>query len=338
MFWIAALFVFELLSSDTSGGTWHFPDQSQFAGPLTLITPDWHVAGRIYTSGHGVFRSDDFGQTWLTLDRDLRLQYLFADPSTPDRLYAASGGSLLRSVDAATTWTAIPTPRKLPSFLVIDAAGILYATDPEGSFRSADGGDTWSPVMPVPLGGAPTSADPATPGLLYAVSCPLVGGFFFCGIYRTQNGAGSWEGPILEAGVFEQVRRIESSAVTPRTVYVALTAHDLGSSSGVVLASHDRGDNWDRVFLTADLGSIATDPIRSSVFYVSALRYALSKNTVGVYEVSPERTTLLGQKNFAVSRLAVARDGSVLYAINTAGELATLRLVPPPRPQLVRFR
>jgi hypothetical protein len=71
---------------------------------------------------------------------------------------------------------------------------------------------------------------------------------------------------------------------------------------------------------------------------VSTLRWVFSKNPVGVYEVSGGQPELIGQEDFAVKRLAVAPDGSALYAIDATGELAVFQLSPPHRPKNVPFR
>jgi photosystem II stability/assembly factor-like uncharacterized protein len=336
---VAVLVALGFLRSENGGASWHFPDQSQFDGPLTLIATDRHNVGRLYAAGRGVFRSDDFGETWQTVNQDLRPQILAVDASTPERLYVVSGGSIWRSGDAGTSWKRIPTPSMSTGSLVIDSAGTLYTTGSGEVFRSEDAGDDWSLVTSIPLEGGVVAADARIPGVVYAVSCPIVGfGFFSCAIYKTTDAAVAWEGSLLDTTIFEAVLQIESSFTTPRTVYVALSYHKLGSSKGTVLASQDGGANWNTVFSSVDVGAIACDQVRPSVFYVSTLRHAVSRNTVGVYEVADGQTKLLGEEDFAVKRLAAAPDGSALYAIDASGEFAVFQLSPPHRPKLVPFR
>ena len=334
----SALVALAFFHGENRGASWHFPDKSQFNGPVTLIATDLHNVRRLYAAGHGLFRSDDFGETWQVLNQDLRPQVLAVDPTTPERLYAVSGGSIWRSADAGASWKQISAPPDSVGYLVVDSIGTLYATGSGESFRSENAGDDWSLVTPIPFRGGFFAADPLAPGVLYAAACPLFGGFFSCVIYKTTDASITWDGPILSTAVFEVVLQIELTSTAPRTVYVALSGHDLGSSRGTVLASLDGGDHWNTVFSSVDIGAMAPDPVRSSVFYVSTLRHAVSRNTVGVYEVSGGQARLLGQEDFAVTRLEAAPDGSALYAIDAAQELAVFRLSQPHRPKSVPFR
>jgi photosystem II stability/assembly factor-like uncharacterized protein len=334
----AILFAFGFLPTEGGVASWHFPDQSQFNGPVTLIATDRHNAGRLFAAGLGVFRSDNFGETWKALNQDLRPLILTVDPSTPERLYVVSRGSIWRSVDAGVSWRQILTPSPSVGSLVIDSAGTLYATGSGEAFRSENAGADWSLVTPIPFDGGVVAADSRTPGVVYAVSCTIVGfGFFVCEIFKTTDASITWQ-PILGTDLFEAVLQIDSTFVRPGTVYVALWAHDGVGSKGTVKASRDGGDHWDTVFSSVNIGAIAPDPVLSSVFYVSTLRWVFSKNPVGVYEVSGGQPELIGQEDFAVKRLAVAPDGSALYAIDATGELAVFQLSPPHRPKNVPFR
>ncbi len=64
----------------------------------------------------GVFRSDDAGKTWTKVNQERKLRQrawyygrIFADPSDPNKVYAANVG-FFRSDDAGKTWNSIPTP------------------------------------------------------------------------------------------------------------------------------------------------------------------------------------------------------------------------------------
>ena len=67
---------------------------------------------RVYAAGeHGLYRSDDAGETWQATTQGLPegdMAALALDPRQPQRLYAAtSAGALYLSEDGATSWRAL---------------------------------------------------------------------------------------------------------------------------------------------------------------------------------------------------------------------------------------
>jgi hypothetical protein len=81
--------------------------------------------------------SDDGGASWrypVSLGRSISA--LTFDPLHPERLWAAAGGSVLRSEDRGATWRSIPLPVKdrivVGLALVSDGRGTLWAITSEG--------------------------------------------------------------------------------------------------------------------------------------------------------------------------------------------------------------
>ncbi len=78
-------------------------------GNIQGIDLDPTTPGRLYLNSdmEGSYRSDDYGQTWQYIGRDLSYSYVNAvavDPSDPNRVYAGTAGSLEISDDAGQSW------------------------------------------------------------------------------------------------------------------------------------------------------------------------------------------------------------------------------------------
>ncbi|MDH3283113.1 MAG: hypothetical protein OEQ13_00090 [Acidobacteriota bacterium] len=176
--------------------------------------------------GEGVFKTTDGGTTWTNvgLDAVRRIGRVAIDPVNPQRVFvAASGGlygrdtnrGLYRSTDGGQTWSQV--------LYVADDAGVVdVAIDPSdptriyaaswqrfrgdnqsyfggaasGIYRSTDGGDSWSLLT----NGLPSGPDVGRIGLAIAPSntsrvYAIVGrtGGWLDGVYRTDNGGGSWQ-------------------------------------------------------------------------------------------------------------------------------------------------
>ncbi len=144
----------------------------------------------------GIWKTDDFGQTWSPIFDAQPTQSIGAiavAPSNPDILYVASGEGLrrpdlsvgdgiYRSADAGATWKhlglrdgqQIPTlaidPRD-PDRLFAAVLGHPYGPNAErGIFCSKDGGATWERALYVDAdtGGWDVCFDPANPDVMYA--------------------------------------------------------------------------------------------------------------------------------------------------------------------------
>lgn len=178
------------------------------------------VRGVMTSSGDGVYRSTDAGQTWthLGLEATDHLSDLVIHPDDPDVVYVAAQGNpyrpteqrgIYRSRDGGQSWEKI--------FFVDDSAGasglvmdpsnprILYAATwshrrypwtmqsggpGSGLWKSTDGGDTWQRLtegLPELMGKTAITVSPANPQRLWANIEAEKGG-----VYRSDNGGKSW--------------------------------------------------------------------------------------------------------------------------------------------------
>jgi hypothetical protein len=177
-------------------------------------------------SSSGVFRTDDGGRTWTEKNHgvpvheggDICVHGMAHDPQEPDRIFRQNHDGMFLSEDAGDSWRRIENG--LPR-------GVLTFAKEPGVF------------------GFPVEVDPATG---YAYAFPLAGDDFRyppegkLRVYRTTDRGNSWE-PLAEGmpndPSYTSVLRGAMSVdrLDPCGVYI-------GTTSGHVFASNDRGDHW----------------------------------------------------------------------------------------------
>ncbi len=83
------------------------------AAEATLVLIDPEQPSRVYAADAAtLYRSNDAGQTWEPANEGLSeaVAALALDPRQPEHLYALTApGTLYRSEDGATSWTALPS-------------------------------------------------------------------------------------------------------------------------------------------------------------------------------------------------------------------------------------
>lgn len=116
-------------------------------------------AGRVWaliesSEKPGLYRSDDFGQTWefLTKNQDLRYRpwyymHVFADPQEAETLYINNLG-FWKSTDGGKNFTRIPTPHGDNHDLWIDPNNNrrMIQSNDGGANVSFNGGESWSTI------------------------------------------------------------------------------------------------------------------------------------------------------------------------------------------------
>ncbi len=113
----------------------------------------------------GIFKSTDGGTTWKPIMKGIPDGFSQAElaiaPSNPQRLYATVGASsagIFRSDDAGETWTRATTDNRIPG-RIDEAVPIVFPKDPDSiivtnvvTYKSTDGGRTWTPFKGAPGG------------------------------------------------------------------------------------------------------------------------------------------------------------------------------------------
>lgn len=142
------------------------------------------------TGGHGVFRSEDGGQSWQASGADGT--FFWSVTTSPDsrQVYAASPTKIiLASVDGGGNWQRIEVGAKAYAVAIKpgDPDALALATA-AGLLLSNDGGATWSPASGAPAGNFSSLLFPAAlPGI-------LILGDWAAGVYLLdlESGKGRW--------------------------------------------------------------------------------------------------------------------------------------------------
>ena len=219
----------------------------------------------------GVWRSTDYGSTWMPLFDEQptgSIGAIAVAPSDPRIIYVGTGAGIIRpdlamgdgmykSTDAGKTWTHlglrdsqmianIEVDPSNPNRLFVAALGHPYGPNAErGIFRSTDGGATFEKVL---FKDEYTSAndvriDPSEPSTVYAALWQQQQGFYengsfggtSGGIFKSTDGGSTWKQ--LTAGLPGVLQA--NLAIAPsnsRTIYAMV-----GSAAGANAAGSGRG-------------------------------------------------------------------------------------------------
>jgi photosystem II stability/assembly factor-like uncharacterized protein len=221
----------------------------------------------------GVWKSDDYGRTWMPIFDQAPIQSVGAiavAPSDPNIIYVASGEGLYRpdlsvgngiykSADAGKTWThlglrdgqqipALVVDPRDPNKLMAAVLGHPYGPNQErGIFRSTDGGSNWEKVLykDENTGGSDIEMDPLNPDVLYAALWEIREGPWEDnnqfqgsggGLFKSTDGGSTWRA--LKNGLPNNLAQINVAIAPsqPSRLYatVATTEHGAyGSGAGL---------------------------------------------------------------------------------------------------------
>lgn len=222
------------------------------------------------TSGFGVYRSEDEGNTWIKTGLSTGTYVDFViDPSSTSILYAASGGTILKSTDRATTWSPIyveSRPDRMITDLVVkpdDSSHVLAATSSGDFLLSRDYGNTWRLFSN--LGAVDTVsrlfyAEGSTT-TLYALGAAR-------GLFRSTDGGGTWVSLAPSFASFPGAAAISSIVTVPGKSDVLYTTSNYG-----LLQSNDAGNSWKAIQTLVPFGSqpiklMAVNPQNENILYV----------------------------------------------------------------------
>jgi photosystem II stability/assembly factor-like uncharacterized protein len=234
----------------------------------------------------GVWKTDDFGNTWTAIFDDQptgSVGAIAVAPSNPNIIYVGSGEGLQRpdlsvgdgiykSTDAGKTWThldlsdaeqitAIVVDPKNPDRLFVSAEGHPYGPNPvRGVFRSVDGGKTFEKVLykDENTGAADVVMDPSDPQTLFAAlwaarvaPWEVRSGEYFVipgsGFYKSTDGGSTWR--LVTQGLptaEDGLSRIGIAIAPSNPKRMYLNVETKKEKAGIY-RSDDAGESWQLV-------------------------------------------------------------------------------------------
>jgi photosystem II stability/assembly factor-like uncharacterized protein len=229
------------------------------------------------TTGGGVFKTTDGGNTWLpAADKYFggTIGAIAVSASNPDVVYVGTGeyavrsnvshgDGVFRTTDGGKTWTSLglaetqqiarvvvhPTN---PDIAYVGALGHTFGPNHErGVYKTTDGGRNWTQVLfrDDSTGISDLAMDPSNPDVLYAAFWQvertpwgLTSGGKGGGLFKTTDGGAHWTeitgNPGLPRGLWGNVGLAVSPA-SPKRIWAIIEA-----DSGGVYRSDDGGDTW----------------------------------------------------------------------------------------------
>jgi photosystem II stability/assembly factor-like uncharacterized protein len=247
-----------LFRSRDLGGTWSEIGAGSITGPIASIALDPTAPGVVCvaSTGVGIFRSSDGGDTWTPANEGVTSPYIRAIVAVQSSIYTVADVAVFRSDDHGETWTALGVaglrfPPLLSTIAVTPSSpATFYAATYRGLFKSSDGGTTWE--------GANTGINAINASTLAVPEGNTQVAFAGTGhgVYRTSNRGISWElksdglhyaSDIISLGLDPTNKdRLYAGAVLCCGLYKTVTG----------------GDLWNRVFVTGWVTSIVIDPKR----------------------------------------------------------------------------
>lgn len=164
-------------------------------------------------SGISLFRSDDYGMSWQTAGKGLRVTTITAIEEAGDgTLFAGVNDvGLYSSTDKGATWTHIPNTLPWLSVYEIETRGeYIFVNGNTRVQRSADQGNTWEGLFGLPLG--VKGFEYNSEGILFAGAAT--------GVYTSSDNGDSWQ-PLTDSSfpnvndiVFNAAGHLYTSSVT----------------------------------------------------------------------------------------------------------------------------
>jgi photosystem II stability/assembly factor-like uncharacterized protein len=229
-----------IFTSADTGNTWGATDSLGYGRSVAVRADSVLYAG---TLSNGVYRSTDFGTTWVDWSSGISsitaINDLAVCPSQPERVVAALSdvGAYAISDTGVAVWVPIgPFGGDVNWVEVVGSNNqMLYAATQSGLFRSTDGGGFWEKCAGGPSG------EIAVVRATYGGDTVYVGA---AGYYRSTDGGSSWMEIALPTNPYDEVTALSIDPVDPSIVYIGIGSYLSGTYCHVI-KSTDGGGTWE---------------------------------------------------------------------------------------------
>lgn len=226
----------------------------------------------IYASStaSGIYRSDNSGDLWVRMGIPPNSYRAFAiDPSSTSILYAAKGGTIMKSADGGAVWSTIyveSKPDRGFTDLAVNpaASNMVYASTNKGELLlSKDFGNTWELYSSIGVADSVKSLffAPGSGVVMYALSAGN-------GLYKSTTSGQTWVSLKPNMAKFPNAWSISSIATLPGKQDILYIASGYG-----LLLSTDGGGTWQAIQTLVPFGSqriqfVGVNPQNTNIIYV----------------------------------------------------------------------
>ncbi|HEX7150443.1 MAG TPA: hypothetical protein VF618_03070 [Thermoanaerobaculia bacterium] len=201
---------------------------------------------------------------WTVVGPPANVRTMAVDPHDPNLLYAAGHETVARSADRGATWTVTELPGlTLPSRIrvAVSVPSTLYALGSGELFQSTNGGVSWTRRTVPATFPRDLQVDATNANILVVAAVNFC--FLSCrggGVYRSENGGGSWR----EIGFEHQ--DVDDVALDPTSSQVVYATRE-----SKLLRTTNGGRLWRELPLSATgLEAVAVDAVDPATIYAAA--------------------------------------------------------------------
>jgi photosystem II stability/assembly factor-like uncharacterized protein len=267
------------------------------------------IDGTLFSSGLGVFRSTNRGDSWNRCYDDLNTTAIATDPN--GNIYSSgvdlgifSANEVARSTDNGNTWKTTGKAIQIYQF-VFNSQGHIFGRSPlEGIVRSTDNGATWTDISTT----LPSKN-------ISSITTTGADNLFACvpssGVYQSTDNGLSWKKISNDSTDADSYTSV--AVITDNTLLV-------GTANGI-LRSINNGANWTTVYLNSgcSIQSFCSNP-QGHVFAGTGIGSILRSSDSGV----TWQSVSAGLASDQVTRILSDADGYLYAALGTHGIYRTV--------------
>jgi photosystem II stability/assembly factor-like uncharacterized protein len=247
-----------IFRSTDGGTTWNVLPTVGPPNSVRALTTDPYASGTIYAAtSQGAFKSTDYGATWSAINSGLRaidVMSVAVDTKNPGTMYVGTDSlGVFKSTDSGKSWSPatsgidVSYPNEFVVGLAVDSQtpGTVYAAtggvecgagEPQGIYKSVDGGTTWSAANSSATCLSALAMDPENSNRIYA-------GSWYQGVVESTDAGTSWSpaNSGLPAGVWGVfVGALAIASQNPSVLYASV---EFATNQGL-FKSTNRGGGW----------------------------------------------------------------------------------------------